>query len=106
MVAAKTCKVEPVDRDPTKHRPTHRPTDPFSPGCITLSWGLSAMADIEESIRTNAEGPAKASGDAGSVEQHKLTDQIEADRYLASKQAAKSKRRGLVFNKIVPPGAE
>jgi hypothetical protein len=40
------------------------------------------------------------------VEQHKLTDQIEADRYLASKQAAKSKRRGLVFNKIVPPGAE
>lgn len=64
------------------------------------------MAEIEDSIRTNAEGPAKASGDAGSVEQHKLTDQIEADRYLASKQAAKSKHRGLVFNKIVPPGAE
>jgi len=65
------------------------------------------MADeLEDTILENAQGPAKASGDAGSVEQHKLTDQIEADRYLASKQAAKSKRRGLVFNKIVPPGAE
>ena len=47
----------------------------------------------------------KATGDAGSVEQHKLPDQIAADKYLASKQAAASKRRGLVFNKIVPPGA-
>jgi hypothetical protein len=65
------------------------------------------MADeLNDTIIQNAQGPAKASGVAGSVEQHKLTDQIEADRYLASKQAAKSKRRGLVFNKIVPPGAE
>ena len=62
--------------------------------------------NLDETIRENAKGPAKASGDAGSVEQHSLADQIEADRYLASKEAAKSKRRGLVFNKIVPPGAE
>ncbi len=62
--------------------------------------------DLQETIRENAKGPAKASGDAGSVEQHSLKDQIEADRYLASKEAAKSKRRGLIFNKLVPPGAE
>ena len=63
------------------------------------------MADeLEDTIRQNAQGPARASGDAGSVEQHKLPDQIEADRYLASKQAARSKRRGLVFNQLVPPG--
>lgn len=61
---------------------------------------------LDTKIRENAEGPAKASGDAGSVEQHKLTDQIEADRYLASKEAAKSKVRGLRFNKLVPPGAD
>lgn len=61
--------------------------------------------NLDETIRENAKGPAKASGDAGSVEQHALKDQIEADRYLASKDAAKSKRRGLIFNKIVPPGA-
>jgi len=65
------------------------------------------MADeLDNAIRENAEGPAKASGDAGSVEQHKLTEQIEADRYLASKEAAKSKQRGLRFNKLVPPGAD
>ena len=65
------------------------------------------MADeIEQAIRDNAAGPAKASGDTGSVEQHKLPDQIAADRYLASKEAAKSKSRGLKFNKLVPPGAD
>jgi len=62
--------------------------------------------DLDDTIRQNAQGPAKAAGDAGSVEQHKLTEQIEADKYLASKEAAKSKRRGLVFNKLVPPGAD
>jgi hypothetical protein len=59
---------------------------------------------LEDKIRENAEGPAKAAGDAGSVEQHKLTDQIEADKYLTAKEAAKSKSRGLRFNKVVPPG--
>lgn len=61
--------------------------------------------DLKDAIRENAEGPAKATGDAGSVEQHKLTDQIAADKYLASKEATRSKRRGLQFNKLVPPGA-
>jgi hypothetical protein len=62
--------------------------------------------DLDDTIRQNASGPAKAAGDAGSVEQHKLTDQIEADRYLASKQAAQSKSRGVGLNKLVPPGAD
>jgi hypothetical protein len=62
--------------------------------------------ELEDVIRDNAQGPAKASGDAGSVEQHKLSEQIAADKHLASKAAVKSKRRGLVFNKIVPPGAD
>jgi hypothetical protein len=65
------------------------------------------MADeLEDAIRENAQGPAKATGDSGSMEQHKLPDQIAADKYLASKEAAKSKRRGLQFNKLVPPGAD
>ena len=62
--------------------------------------------DLQNKIRENAVGPAKVAGDAGSVEQHKLTDQIEADRYLRSKEAAKSKSRGLRFNKLIPPGAD
>jgi hypothetical protein len=64
------------------------------------------MPELDDTIRQNAQGPAKAAGDAGSIEQHKLTEQIEADKYLASKEAAKSKRRGLVFNRLVPPGAD
>lgn len=62
--------------------------------------------NLDDTIRDNAQGPAKAAGDSGSMEQHKLTDQIEADRYLASKAAAKSKCRGLTLNKFVPSGAD
>ena len=61
--------------------------------------------ELEQSIRENAQQPAKASGDSGSDEQHSLSEQIEADRYLASKQATRSKRLGLRITKIVPPGA-
>jgi hypothetical protein len=65
------------------------------------------MSDnLQEAIRESAKAPAKASGDAGSVEQHKLTEQIAADKYLASKAAASQPKRGLRFNKLVPPGAD
>jgi hypothetical protein len=59
----------------------------------------------EQAIEQNAQGPKKAQGDAGSVEQHSLPDQIAADRYLASKQAVRSKGKGIVISKIIPPGA-
>lgn len=63
------------------------------------------MSDhLDETIRQNAQGPAKVAGDAGTVEQHPLPDQIEADRYLAGKEAAGKAKRGLRFNKLVPPG--
>ncbi|MBA2480457.1 MAG: hypothetical protein H0V44_07325 [Planctomycetes bacterium] len=61
--------------------------------------------DLEQAIQENAKGPAKASGDSGSVEQHSLGDQIAADRYLASKRAMRSKSKGIQLSKIVPPGA-
>jgi hypothetical protein len=64
------------------------------------------MADeLDDAIRTNAEGPKSASGDAGSIEQHSIPDQIAADRYLASKKAARSKGLGIRLTKVVPPGA-
>ncbi len=50
-----------------------------------------AESDIEQTIKQSAQGPAKASGDSGSVEQHALADQIEADRYLESKKASRGK---------------
>ena len=63
-------------------------------------------SDLEQAIRDNAAGPAKAAGDSGSVEQHSLHDQIEADRYLASKQVAKTPTRSLRLTRLIPPGAD
>jgi hypothetical protein len=60
--------------------------------------------DLDDTILENAQGPERVEGDAGSVKQHPLPDQIEADKYLAAKEAAKRKDRGLRFNKLVPPG--
>lgn len=61
---------------------------------------------LEQSIRDNAAGPAEAHGDSGGMKQHSLKDQIEADRYLASKEATKKKHRGLRLSRISPPGAQ
>ena len=67
---------------------------------------MPAEAPLADTIRENAKSPAKATGDSGSVEQHPLKDQIEADRYLESKKAAKAKRAGIRFAKLIPPGAD
>ncbi len=61
--------------------------------------------DLKQTIAENAAGPKKAQGDAGSVEQHSLQDQIAADRYLASKEAAKVGPKALRFTRTVPPGS-
>ena len=60
--------------------------------------------NLDNQLRENAAGPRRASGDSGSIEQHPLADQIAADRYLASKQAARSKGLGIRLAKLVPPG--
>ena len=64
------------------------------------------MADeLDNTIRENASGPKRASGDSGSVDQHSLADQIEADKYLAGKDAvSKNPARAFTRVKIVPPG--
>lgn len=59
---------------------------------------------LDSSIKTNAEGPARASGDSGSVEQHKLSEQIAADKYLESKKASRAKGLGIKLAKISPGG--
>jgi hypothetical protein len=61
---------------------------------------------LADAIRDNADAPAKASGDSGSMEQHPLPDQIAADRYLESKKAARGKGLGIGLKKLVPPGTD
>jgi len=58
--------------------------------------------ELDNSIKTNAEGPAKASGDSGSVEQHKLSEQIAADKHLESKKASRAKGLGIKLVKLAP----
>jgi hypothetical protein len=62
--------------------------------------------NLEDEIADNASGPKRAKGDMGEVEQHSLKDQIAADQYLAAKAAARTRKRGLRFTKLVPPGAD
>jgi len=61
--------------------------------------------ELKDVIKSNAEGPASAEVDGQKVTQHSLKDQIEADKYLAAKEAAKSKKLGIRLVKIIPPGA-
>jgi len=64
------------------------------------------MADeLDQTILENAQGPAKASGDSGSMEQHPLPDQIAVDRYRESKKASRKRGLGIALKKLVPPGA-
>jgi len=65
------------------------------------------MSDtLDNAIKNNAEGPKRAKGDSGEMEQHSLTEQIEAAKFLASKEAVKKKPFGLMRAKMTPPGAD
>ncbi len=63
--------------------------------------------DLQDTISENAQGPAEARGDSGSIRQHSLADQIAADKHLASKGAladSTKKTFGVRFVQLVPPG--
>ena len=63
------------------------------------------VEDLDSAIEQNAAGPKQVTADGVSVQQHSLTEQIAADKYLAGKRAA-SKNPAKAFSrvKIVPPG--
>lgn len=72
-----------------------------------ICHGVFLMSDnLEDKIIENAMSPKSAEVDGQKVEQHSLTEQIEADRYLANKRAAKSRSFGLRIGKMVHGGAE
>jgi hypothetical protein len=66
---------------------------------------IDLAEDLDERIRENASGPQRAKGDSTEMEQHSLPDQIAADRYLASKAAAKKKGLGIRTVKLAAPAA-
>jgi len=58
--------------------------------------------ELKDAIEKNAQGPKSARGE---VEQHSLTEHIEADPYLASREAGSKPHKALRFAKLSPPGA-
>ncbi|MDP6601257.1 MAG: hypothetical protein QGH76_03055 [Phycisphaerales bacterium] len=63
-------------------------------------------ADQREAFLTTASsGIHVISGGTGGVEQHDLTDQIEADRYLNVKMAAKKKVIGIKITRAIQHGS-
>lgn len=63
-------------------------------------------SDLENTIADAAAGPAEVEGkDSARVKQQPLRDLIAADQYLQEKSSVGRKRRGLLFTKLVPPGA-
>ena len=67
--------------------------------------GESTKNSLDEAIRRAASGPKSAEADGQRVEQHSLSDLVRADRYLASKEAAKSRGGGIRFRKMIHSGA-
>jgi len=72
--------------------------------CGRTEMQRTMATDLTPTISDNAAGPRRAQGDAGSVEQHGLKDIVDADRYLASKEAAKRADRGIRISRLIPPG--
>lgn len=62
------------------------------------------MADLSNDIAQQAVEPISSAADGQSSTGRSTADMIAADQYLAQKAAAKKRRRGVSFTKLVPPG--
>ena len=62
--------------------------------------------ELRSKIAETASGPKRVRTDAGEVESQDVASMIEADKYLSAKNATNTgnTRRGLRFNKLIPPG--
>lgn len=66
------------------------------------------MADLADTIKTNAEGPAEVRGDSGSMKQHPLQGQIDAARFVAAQNALDDRTKptlGIRLATLKAPGA-
>jgi len=61
-------------------------------------------ADLSSQIEEAAADPQSVTVDGQTVSSRPLSELIEADRYLASKAAARARKSGFRISKIIPPG--
>jgi len=64
-----------------------------------------ATPDLTPGIQESAANPAGVAVDGLSVTAQPISAQIQADRYLNAKNARGQKRRGLMFQKLIPAAA-
>lgn len=64
------------------------------------------MTASDERLATLASQPKVVEVDGQRMENHSLKDQIELDRYLASKQATQGRARGFRVSKLLAGGAQ
>lgn len=60
--------------------------------------------DLTQQIADTATEPAKVSSDTISVEQRSLSELVQADEHLRRVGAAKQRKAGIEFRKLIPPG--
>jgi hypothetical protein len=61
--------------------------------------------DITTTIASQAVEPASASADGQSASARPVTDLIAAQQFLDNSVARQSRRRGIMYSKLIPPGA-
>lgn len=66
---------------------------------------MTADNELTERVDEVASGPAAATIDGNSVQQHDLGTLDEVARRRQADRAARKPHRGLRFNQLVPPGA-
>lgn len=64
-----------------------------------------AMADLSSNIETDASKAKRSKSGDLEIERRSIQEQIDADRYLASKTSTAGAKRGIAFVKLKPPGA-
>lgn len=64
-----------------------------------------AMTDLSSNIASDAAKAKRTKAGDLEIERRSLKEQIDADRYLASKTATAGAKRGIAFVKLKPPGA-
>ena len=71
---------------------------------LDASNGFMTIRELTDNLDANAADPKKISIDGNAVEAYSMGEQIERIRFVASEQAARSRRRGLVFSKLRASG--
>ena len=63
------------------------------------------MPTPEETIAANLIEPKEATVDGQTFKQHSIPDMIKGAQFLSSKTIGKKKRKGIIFSKYIPGGA-